>query len=436
MGEFAVPNHIRFLKGGGTITYKGTADKCIWWQLVGVDGGVEGAPYGSIDNTTHVTDADGIATSQYHAPTTALDPDQFDRVYVHEDGIITEVDLSPSYINLSEFDYKDDAAVLDRTNRLLWQFASGTPQWWAIDIDSHAIVVNGLQGDADPGWSAWYYDVAESNGRIYVNDDSLALGKVRSLSGTDLTLVNTSPALPASLVGVWVHGTAVYAQTQNGGTRHLTKLPLDLSAATWQTALPNLMGDINENLVEDINGNLWNFKYQGKKLHKFSSSGTLTTYDLTGTLPSPGTLNNWIAGLSYDGNDTLLLEVFSQNGAPSFNRIDYVIPWTISTQTLGSALTSPHMNRGDGGPRRATPGHAWFRRMDNTNLVELDIATMTIVNEYGFASQWALAGDELTAAQTTNDGPLYDGLTNVLWLLNDYPVGFTTFYGIWRLPLP
>lgn len=72
------------IKGGGAVTYKGNASRCIWWQLVGVSAGIEGAAYGSIQNTTMVTDGQGFATAVYIAPVVALGAGQFDRIKVHE----------------------------------------------------------------------------------------------------------------------------------------------------------------------------------------------------------------------------------------------------------------------------------------------------------------------------------------------------------------
>lgn len=79
-----VPEHARMLKGGGTITYKGNAGRCIWWELVGVDTGVEGAAYGAISNAQHVTDQDGRATVSYHAPLIDPGTNRKDRIKVHE----------------------------------------------------------------------------------------------------------------------------------------------------------------------------------------------------------------------------------------------------------------------------------------------------------------------------------------------------------------
>jgi hypothetical protein len=74
----------RRVGGGGTITYKGNPDRCIWWELVGVDAMVEGAAFGLLANEQHITDADGYATVSYVAPVAALDPDQWDRIKVYE----------------------------------------------------------------------------------------------------------------------------------------------------------------------------------------------------------------------------------------------------------------------------------------------------------------------------------------------------------------
>lgn len=84
MGQIIVPRHVTFIGGGGAITYSGSVSRCIWWELVGVDTGVEGAPYGSLSNEEPLTDADGLATAHYTAPTTALTATQSDRIKVHE----------------------------------------------------------------------------------------------------------------------------------------------------------------------------------------------------------------------------------------------------------------------------------------------------------------------------------------------------------------
>ena len=79
-----VPVHVKTIKGGGTITYKGNASRCIWWELVGVDTMVEGAAYGSISNEQHITDSNGYATVSYHAPTTDPGANKMDRIKVYE----------------------------------------------------------------------------------------------------------------------------------------------------------------------------------------------------------------------------------------------------------------------------------------------------------------------------------------------------------------
>lgn len=72
------------IKGGGTITYKGNPNRCIWWKLVGVDTGVEGAAYGSLTHIQVETDSGGFATAVYVAPTSNLTPNQNDRIRVYE----------------------------------------------------------------------------------------------------------------------------------------------------------------------------------------------------------------------------------------------------------------------------------------------------------------------------------------------------------------
>lgn len=75
---------VQKIKGGGTITYKGNPDRCIWWQLVGVDNNIEVTAFGTLSNAQDETNGDGYATAIYTAPTANLDPDQWDRIKVHE----------------------------------------------------------------------------------------------------------------------------------------------------------------------------------------------------------------------------------------------------------------------------------------------------------------------------------------------------------------
>ncbi len=83
-GTITLASTVQKISGGGTITYKGNADRGIWWELVGVDGNVEGSAFGSLSNTQHKTDDGGYATAIYTAPTSNLDPDQWDRIKVYE----------------------------------------------------------------------------------------------------------------------------------------------------------------------------------------------------------------------------------------------------------------------------------------------------------------------------------------------------------------
>lgn len=79
-----IPGHAKVVGSGGTITYTGTAEKAVWWELVGVDSGIEGAAYGSLANTQSRTDVDGRATANYTAPATDPGADKSDRIRVYE----------------------------------------------------------------------------------------------------------------------------------------------------------------------------------------------------------------------------------------------------------------------------------------------------------------------------------------------------------------
>ena len=82
--QITIPQHVKYLAGGGAITYKGSPSRCIWWELVGVDSMVEGAPYGSLSNEQHFTDANGYATVVYHPPSVSPGANKSDRIKVHE----------------------------------------------------------------------------------------------------------------------------------------------------------------------------------------------------------------------------------------------------------------------------------------------------------------------------------------------------------------
>lgn len=77
-------NTVEKIGGGGTITYKGNPNRCIWWHLVGVSSNVEGAAYGTLSNAQKETDADGYATAIYTAPTSNLAATDWDRIKVYE----------------------------------------------------------------------------------------------------------------------------------------------------------------------------------------------------------------------------------------------------------------------------------------------------------------------------------------------------------------
>jgi len=82
-GTLRVSNMAEKLSGGGTITYKGNVSRCIWWELVGVDTGVEGTAYGALSHVQQETDVNGYATAVYTAPI-SIGANQSDRIRVYE----------------------------------------------------------------------------------------------------------------------------------------------------------------------------------------------------------------------------------------------------------------------------------------------------------------------------------------------------------------
>lgn len=413
--------------------YTGTASRPIWWALVGVDGGVEVSPFGTLTNTMRVTDVDGIATALYEAPDTALDPDQYDRVKVWEDGIVAAAPVA-EFILLSDWDWKYQGTVLDRTQARIWQIATGNPQWWKLSLDGTILLNTNGDSPLTGDWLTWYYDVAEANGDVYTNDDSGASGVVKRLSAAALTTVNSSNAFAGDEYnsGIWVTASGVYAQAI-GSTKHFNKYALTLGAPTWSTAITDSMNDGVQDLIQDTSGNLWGFSKTTRKLHKFTSGGALTTYDLSGTLSSNGGSSSTrrIDGISYDGNDTLLLQVFVSTGSPSFTNVSYVVPWTMSTQTLGTMFTSPILDTGNGSTRRGTLNNVWFRKQSDNEFVEFEISSGTILRTLDFVNDWGFAGAELTAIQAAAEC-VHDAASDVLWVFGAYG----SDYGLWRLPLP
>ena len=82
--QLTIPAYIKNLDGGGTITYKGSPTRAIWWELVGVDSNVEGAAYGTITHAQPFTDTEGYATVSYRAPSASPGANKSDRIKVYE----------------------------------------------------------------------------------------------------------------------------------------------------------------------------------------------------------------------------------------------------------------------------------------------------------------------------------------------------------------
>lgn len=87
-GTLHAASTVEKIGGGGTITYKGNANRCIWWELVGVDTEVEGSAYGTLSHMQTETDSSGYATAVYIAPASALAANQHDRIRVHESQVV------------------------------------------------------------------------------------------------------------------------------------------------------------------------------------------------------------------------------------------------------------------------------------------------------------------------------------------------------------
>lgn len=87
-GLITAASTVQKLSGGGTITYTGNTSRCIWWALLGVNAGVEGAAYGTLTHKQSITDSSGYATAIYTAPI-ALGAGQYDRIKVFESQVVS-----------------------------------------------------------------------------------------------------------------------------------------------------------------------------------------------------------------------------------------------------------------------------------------------------------------------------------------------------------
>jgi len=435
MGQFAVPSHIRFLKGGGTITYKGTASVAVWWKLVGWNGTSEIAPYGSIVNAAKVADVDGLVTAHYNAPTVHPGAGKYDRLYVYEEFVSDEVAM---YLDLGD-DY--NTLQFDPTQQKLWcgpayPSPDYTSKYWSINLTTGAFILDESHPTGDTGWGTYTHrDVAPDNGRLYVSDSTTNPDRIHALSGTDLSTVATSAGIGSAgtgILGLWVRGGNVYVYTQLGATRELSKLPLSLASITWTVNTTDaLTGGEHRCIMNAAGTYLW--FCAGKKLKRFTiSDGTVTTYDLTGSLGS----YNSISAIGYDGSDAILLWC---HGGSGFGDASALVAYSIAGNSLGAFFTSPVTNAsgGFGGHLRTSPDYVYLKRYDNAKIIKFQISTMTIVEEYAYDTVWGITGNdllELNAAIT--EGVIYDGVTTTLWLVNTWAGTYSTRpYGIWRLPL-
>ena len=77
------PNVIE-VKGGFFVTFQGTANKCAYWEVVGVQGASEVVGVGSLVQSITVNDINGFSVNQYVASTDSLDAGKVERIKVSE----------------------------------------------------------------------------------------------------------------------------------------------------------------------------------------------------------------------------------------------------------------------------------------------------------------------------------------------------------------
>lgn len=83
MAEFTAPTSLE-IGAGAFITFKGTANKCAYWELVGWDGASETSSVGSLSEIVTVNDVNGFSVNRYVASENASDVGKVERIKVSE----------------------------------------------------------------------------------------------------------------------------------------------------------------------------------------------------------------------------------------------------------------------------------------------------------------------------------------------------------------
>lgn len=70
--------------GGGLITFKGSPNKCAYWEVVGFNGASETIPTGVLFQSVTVGDINGFSVNRYIASDDPLDVGKVERIKVSE----------------------------------------------------------------------------------------------------------------------------------------------------------------------------------------------------------------------------------------------------------------------------------------------------------------------------------------------------------------
>lgn len=83
MATLIIPRAVD-IGGGSLITYKGTPNKCAYWEVVGMDGATETVSVGSLIEAITVNDANGFSVNRYIASVDPLDAGKVEKIKVTE----------------------------------------------------------------------------------------------------------------------------------------------------------------------------------------------------------------------------------------------------------------------------------------------------------------------------------------------------------------
>lgn len=326
-------------------------------------------------------------------------------------------------------------------------------------------------GDMSVNFEVWSFAVAPSSGNLYVAlfNPSTNQGRIDCLSPNDLSLLFSSPLITGVartpywlvLVEPYVYYWSQAATGTPPMTFTITRLPLSLAQVDWTATTfagskPPSTEMPHPHLAVDSAGQTWTGCF--KSLSKISPAGVVTTYDLTASLNSRGS----IRALGYDApTNTLGMYVTLQRGAGTSAPYTTIVKVNCATGAVTATYTEPAGMQFDYQTFPRVWEHIYDGRVvlrlyfpavynpppNQSAVVDFDLRKMAVSRIYPLVPTWAL--DDTPVEEYYGDSPLNvaqncdlmlpDLSVRTLWIYNDwhgwiypdgeYPLGS---YGVWR----